>query len=71
MSALGVYYEINMLLTCILTLFFQPLLLESRPMTSHYMTYHVIMVIYLFIVQKKTKTEIKKKKKKIKENKEK
>ena len=42
-----------MLLTYILMSFFQPLLSESRPMTSHYVTYHVTTVMYFFIIKEK------------------
>ena len=52
------FHEVNMPLTCILTLFFQPLLPDSRLVTSCYVTHHVTVVTCLFIVQ-----EIKKKEK--------
>jgi len=51
-SVLYIYYKINMLLTCILMSFFQPLPLESRPMISHHVTCHVTAVIYLFFLKK-------------------
>jgi len=36
---------------------------KSRPMTSHYVIYHVTAVICLFIIQKKNKLERKLKEK--------
>ena len=44
-----------MLLIYILISSFQSLLLESRPMTLHHVTYHVTTVTCLFIIQKKKK----------------
>ena len=51
----------NMPLIYTLTSFFQPLLLEFRPMTSYHVTYHVTAVTYLFIIQKKKKRKFKRK----------
>ena len=56
-----------MLLICILILFFQPLILYSRLMTSCHVTCHVNTVTYFFIVQEIKKKE-KEKKNQIKEN---
>jgi len=41
------------MLTYTLTLFFQPFLLDSRPITSCHVMCHVTAVIGLFIVQEK------------------
>ena len=51
MSTQYVCYKVNMPLICTLTSSFQPLLPESRPMTSC----HVTMVMDLFIIQIKRK----------------
>ena len=70
MSTQYVYYEVNMLLTCILTLFFQLLLLEFRPIISCYVMCHVTIFTSLSKKNKSKKKEIlnqkidKKKKKK-------
>ena len=53
MSTQYVYHEINILLTYILTLSFQFLLQNSRPMISCHVTHHVTMVTCLFVIQKK------------------
>ena len=42
----------NMLLIYILTLFFYPLLPDSRSITSCHMMFHVTLVTYLFNLQK-------------------
>jgi len=52
-----------MLLTYILTSFFQSLFPKSRPIISYYVTCHVTTVTYLFIVQEnKIKNNIKSRK---------
>ena len=62
MSAPCVYHEVNMLLTCFLTSFFQFTLAQSRPMTSQHVICHVTTVTCLFVINKK------KRKRKSKEN---
>ena len=57
MYTLYVYYKVNIPLIYTLILSFQPLLLDSRLMTS----YHITTVICLFIVQKIRKIENKRK----------
>ena len=60
----------NILLICILILFFQPLLSDSRPMISCHVMCNVTAVTDLFIVQEKEeeKTKTKEKKYEIKKN---
>ena len=45
-----VYHEMNILLTCILILFFYSFLPDSRPIISCYVTCHVTAVACLFII---------------------
>jgi len=69
MNALYVHYEVNILLTCYLILFFSPFPSEFRPMISHHVTCHMTTVTYLFIVQKKKKRKENQKKSNIKSEK--
>ena len=55
-----VYYEINILLTYTLISSFQPLLLDSRPMTLCHVMLHMTTVTYIFIIQEKEKRKKKK-----------
>ena len=69
MSALCVYYEVNILLTCSLTSFIQSALVYSRSITSHHVICHVTTVMCLFIINQKKinikSRKINKKKRKI------
>jgi len=69
MSILYVHHEVNILLIYTLISSFHPLLLESRPMTSHHVIYYVTAVICLFIAQQKRKKKKKIRKGKIKSKK--
>ena len=59
----------HVLYICALISFFQFFLLESRPMISHHVTYHVTAVICLFIIKIKQRKEILNQEKQIKEKK--
>ena len=54
-SASYIHHNVNMLSICTLILSFLPLYLESRPMMSHHVIYHVTAVICLFIIKEKSK----------------
>jgi len=58
-----IHYKVNIPLICILILFFQPLLLDFRPITLCYVMYYMIVVMWFFIIQeiKETEKEIKSK----------
>ena len=69
MSTQYVHYEVNILLTCILILFFQSFLLESRLIKLYHVMHHVITITCLFIIQEKRKQKEKQKKRNIKSRK--